>query len=338
MMGGLRWLGLTAALCCSSRIASAQDTTAADSAARRPAGHFHVGLTIHDVGISYGNAPRVTGVRVNVQDAALEHVNGVNLTLWKPREPFSGTVNGLQAGVLPGSETVNGVAIGVAGVVTERHARWVTIGGLATVSNGAIDGVAVGGLGLVANGSVRGIGVGGLGAVANRDMDGVVVGGLGTVADGAIRGIAVAGLGTVANRDVTGLGVAGLGLVANGAMRGVAVGGLATVANGSISGLGIGGLAVVTDRRLTGLGVAGLAVVASDAVRGVAVAGYSVDTHELKGFSVSAYNRVRGLQAGMTIGIYNSADALRGVQIGVINRAKNNKAPFKILPIVNVHL
>jgi hypothetical protein len=63
-----------------------------------------------------------------------------------------------------------------------------------------------------------------------------------------------------------------------------------------------------------------------------------VDTHRLTGLSISAYNRVRGLQAGMAVGLYNSADELHGVQIGVVNRAKNNKAPFRILPVLNVHL
>ena len=106
----------------------------------------------------------------------------------------------------------------------------------------------------------------------------------------------------------------------------------------TISGVGVGGLAVVTDGRFTGLGVGGLAVVANDELRGVAVAGYSVDTHRLTGLSISAYNRVRGPQRGLTIGLYNSADALHGIQIGVVNRAKNNKAPFKILPVLNVHL
>ncbi len=94
---------------------AAQDSIPADTAIPRHAGHFHVGLTIHEVGISFGNASRVTGIRINVQDADLERVTGVNLTFWKPREPFGGTINGLQVGVLPGSADVNGAAVGLAG-------------------------------------------------------------------------------------------------------------------------------------------------------------------------------------------------------------------------------
>jgi hypothetical protein len=286
-----------------SGLLAAQDTTHART---DTVGHFHIGLTIHDYGISFGNAPRINGVRLNVQDADLERVNGINVTVWKPREPLTGTVNGVQIGLLPGSGEVNGVGVGLAG--------------------------------LVADGSIHGIGFGGLGAVANGDLKGVVFGGLGAVANRDIWGVAVSGLGTVANRDVVGLAFAGLGTVANRDVTGVGLGGLALVANGSITGIGVGGLAVVANGRITGLGVGGLAVVANESIRGIAVAGYSVDTHEMDGVAVSAYTRVRGLQRGLAIGIYNSAYELHGVQIGVLNRAKNNKAPFKILPLLNVHL
>ena len=79
-------------------------------------------------------------------------------------------------------------------------------------------------------------------------------------------------------------------------------------------------------------------VVANEAIRGIAVAGYSVDSRQMAGVAVSPYNRIRGSQRGLVIGIYNSAYELHGVQIGVLNRAKNNKAPLKILPLLNVHL
>ena len=81
-----------------------------------------------------------------------------------------------------------------------------------------------------------------------------------------------------------------------------------------------------------------MAVVADQELRGLAIAGYSVDSHRIAGLSVSPYNHVRGPQYGLAIGVYNSTDELHGVQIGLINRAKDNRAPFKILPILNLHL
>lgn len=43
-------------------------------------------------------------------------------------------------------------------------------------------------------------------------------------------------------------------------------------------------------------------------------------------------------QTGLAIGIYNSAEVLKGVLIGLLNRAKNNRPPFRWLPLLNVSL
>lgn len=170
----------------------AQETAEARDTTARPVGHRHIGLTYHDYGITIGNAARTNGVRINLQDAGLERVNGLNVTIWTPREPLSGTVNGLAVGIAgPGAGELNGIAIGLGGVVAERRARWLTVGGLGVVSNDRLEGVAVGGLGTVANGQIRGIAVGGLGAVSNGDVRGVVVGGLGAVANRDLTGIAI---------------------------------------------------------------------------------------------------------------------------------------------------
>jgi hypothetical protein len=42
-------------------------------------------------------------------------------------------------------------------------------------------------------------------------------------------------------------------------------------------------------------------------------------------------------QRGLSIGIFNHADNLHGVQIGVLNFAGNNPEGLKILPLLNVH-
>jgi len=52
---------------------------------------------------------------------------------------------------------------------------------------------------------------------------------------------------------------------------------------------------------------------------------------------VSAFNQIRGLQAGITIGLLNVARRLKGIQIGVLNIARNNPPPFRVLPIINAH-
>ncbi|MGH9261272.1 MAG: hypothetical protein ACRD08_15505, partial [Acidimicrobiales bacterium] len=306
--------------------AFAQDTAAA------PPGHRALNLTIAGTGISIGNSARVNGMRLNFRDYGLERVNGVNVTIWQPKEPLSGTVTGLAVGLVgPGADSFNGIAIGVGGVVADERARWISLGGLGVVSQGTLEGIVIGGLGVVSQGTVDGVGVGGLGLVSQGTMRGLVIGGLGTVANGGVSGFAIGGLGTVANAHISGVAIGGLAAVTNGTLRGAGVGGLALVANGSIHGAGLSGLAVVTNGNLRGVGVGGLALVANGDLRGMGVGGLAVvagrsitglstallrvdspritglnvagsylRTTDLSGFSASAYTRVRGTQVGLS--------------------------------------
>ena len=41
---------------------------------------------------------------------------------------------------------------------------------------------------------------------------------------------------------------------------------------------------------------------------------------------------------GLTIGIFNYAAELNGVQIGLLNYAGNNRRGLKLLPLFNAHL
>src|SRR5690606_15687214 len=92
------------------------------------------------------------------------------------------------------------------------------------------------------------------------------------------------------------------------------------------------------------------AVESSDRIRGLAFGGYRVRargieglslsvamtrTDDLTGGAVGAYNKVRGGQRGISIGIFNTAEELRGVQIGLLNHAANNPPPFRWLPLIN---
>ncbi|WP_397547115.1 hypothetical protein ABUL39_01250 [Rhodothermus marinus] len=56
-------------------------------------------LTIHRVGLSIGDSRRVIGVRLNFRDRRLEHVDGVNATIWAPYQPVRGVVHGMALGL-----------------------------------------------------------------------------------------------------------------------------------------------------------------------------------------------------------------------------------------------
>jgi hypothetical protein len=74
----------------------------------------------------------------------------------------------------------------------------------------------------------------------------------------------------------------------------------------------------------------------ADEVRGLTVAAW-LKTWDQRGVAISPYTQIKGAQRGLAIGIFNSADELHGLQIGVLNRAKNNKGWKQWLPLFNYH-
>ena len=277
-------------------------------------------LAIGHNGIAFGPAPRVNGLRINFSDDELERVNGLNFTVWNPGGDVGGEVNGLALGLVgPSAARLHGVQLGLGAVVANERLVGISAAGLAVVSEGERFGVAAAGLAVVSEGSSAGVGAGGLAVVSEGDLRGLYAGGLATVSEGEFGGI---GFGTLAT-------------VVEGRLRGIGVGGLATVSDGPLEGLGIGGLAVVSSQDLRGIAVAGLGVASGRTLRGIAVAGGAVSTEDLLELSVAPYNRYVGIQRGIAIGIYNSANELRGVQIGVLNRAGNHRPPFRYVPLLN---
>lgn len=279
-------------------------------------------LGISGVGISFGSAPRWTGLRINWRDRYIERIDGVNLTLWKPEESVGGSVNGLSLGLGPRAGTLRGVSIGLLGVLPERAAYGVTIGGLAVVAEGSLTGVNVGLLGIVSEGPAYGLSVAGLGVVTEGGARGINVAGLGVVSEGTLAGINLAGLGLVAERGIHGINGALLGVVTERELRGITLTGLGAVAQGDMTGITVGGLGVVSER----------------AVRGLAAALVKVDTRDLRGVSVAGWTRVRHEQHGLSIGLFNQAEELHGVQLGLLNFAGNNHGLARWTPIINLHL
>src|SRR5690606_23811751 len=137
-----------------------------------------------------------------------------------------------------------------------------------------------------------------------------------------------------------------------GPMTGVNTSGGALVSNDRVTGLNVGGLAIVGNDGVDGVNVSLGAVESGNAIRGLTVGGFRVKapnvqgvsgriimarTRNLDGLAIAGYNEVRGVQTGITIGIFNTAEVLNGIQIGLLNHAANNPPPFRWLPILNVH-
>ena len=312
-------------------------------------------LTVGTVGVSVGDSRRTTGLRLNYRDRRLERAVGLNLTLWRPHDEVSSVVSGLALGLpltgadrlrglglgvgLSAQSTLSGVALGLAGVGSGERLSGVAVGGLGVGAGGALSGVAIGGLGVGAGEGASGLVVGGLGAGAGDDAAGIILGGLGAGAGGDATGTFLAAGGAGAGESARGLLLGGLGAGAGEDVRGVLVGGIGAGAGERLSGVGIGGVGLGGGESMSGLFLAGGGI-GSPRIAGLSVAGgfVRVEGGSLRGVSVSAYNDVRAPQRGLTIGLYNYTRELHGLQLGLLNVARNNPAWARILPVVNLNL
>lgn len=107
---------------------------------------------------------------------------------------------------------------------------------------------------------------------------------------------------------------------------------------GTLKGVGGAGVGVGAP-RVVGIVVSALTA-GGDEVTGVVLAPayFRISPHgRFTGFTASAFNHVRGEQRGLSIGLFNFARESHGVQLGVLNYAKNNRKPWRLLPLLNVH-
>ncbi len=322
-------------------------------------------------GISFGNSKVFNGLRINFRDNQVERINGINITLWSAKENKNAVVNGLSLGlVAPEAAYLKGFSIGVLGVAAEKdlsgiqvgllgagaggNVSGITIGGLGAGSGGDISGLVIGGLGAGSGGSLKGAILAGLGGGCNGDLTGIAFGGLGFGAQGNIRGLAVGLLGVGGGQDITGITFGGLGAGASGNMTGLNIGGIGIGAGKDLSGITFGGVGAGCGNELKGVTICGIGA-GAPTIKGVTLAGIAVGGDRisgaslalgmikiqpdgvLKGFAASAYNQIKGRQTGMSLGIFNYAWQLNGIQIGLINYVRDNPKYLKVLPLFNAH-
>ncbi len=269
--------------------------------------------------LSIGNYPNVEGLRINFRDDGLGRVDGMNVTVWTPYDPISGTVRGMALGLpITGAEQIHGLAAGIFGVAGGQELSGIIVGGVGVGAGGRVKGIAVGGLGVGSGGNIEGLAFGTIGVGAGGNVTGVTVAGIGTGAGGNLKGISVGGVGVGAGGTITGLALGGVGVGAGNRIRGIAA---------ALVGVG--------SPRLEG-GFAALAVGAVHA-EGIVLAPAMFRIERggsFRGGSASAVNYIRGSQAGLAIGIVNYARSVNGAQIGLINIIADQKA-HPVLPVLN---
>ncbi len=309
-------------------------------------------FTVKGYGLSIGNSVNVNGIRINLRDTRLEKVNGLNVTFWKPKEPAAGTVNGLSVGILPGAEHLNGLSLGI-GIEGGRTISGIAVGVLGLGAGERISGLAIGGLGLGAGGNIEGIAIGGLGLGSGGSLTGIMLGGLGVGSGNDIKGLAFSGIGVGSGKNMQGIAVGGIGVGAGESLTGFSAALIGVGAGRDLTGWTVAGIGIGAGRTITGVSIAGIGI-GAHTYRGVAIAATigSLDFTGLAiapayfriqpegtftGLSISAFNHIRGNQHGLTIGIFNFANRLSGLQLGVLNYNKSNPKWLRLLPLFNAN-
>jgi hypothetical protein len=264
-----------------------------------------------------------------------------------------GRVSGITIGGLVNVSEGNmaGISLSSLANVAEGRASGITIGGLANVAEGGMRGISIGGLANVSEGGMRGISIGGLANVSSGDMSGISIGGLAVVADeGPISGLTVGGLAVAAlDAPISGI-TASAGSIWGDELSGITIGGIGNVSfddfeERRIDYAGIRarsarwvtahGFDIDIEEELMGFAASGIRINASR-ITGFA-SSLVVSSGETRGLSIGGVNYSSDLQVGLSIGIVNYTKHLNGLQIGLVNIARNKSKPFQILPILNAH-
>ena len=283
---------------------------------------------------------------------------------------MAGELQGIGLGIFgAGAESdARGIVVGGIGAGVGGNLRGIALGGIGVGAGGDVRGIAAGGIGVGSGGDLRGIAFGGVGAGVGGSVRGAAAGGIGVGVGGNLRGIAAGGIGVGVGGDMRGLMAGGIGVGAGGSARGILIGGVGVGVGSQIRGITVSGLAAGAGDGITGITVAGLAVGSGGSLNGITVAGLGVGAPRIRGAaaalmvgaastrgivfapalfrterggrmtgaSISSVNAIRGSQRGLTIGLVNYAERLNGVQLGAININRDARAPFKVLPFINV--
>jgi hypothetical protein len=320
--------------------------------AANPALAQSLDLTVNGTGISIGDSRNVNGIRLNFRDRRLREVNGANITIWTPYEPARGRVRGLALGLpATGGRTIDGVGLGLIGLGVDDNMRGIAIGGIGLGAGNDFTGIAIGGIGMGVGNDIHGIAIGGIGLGGGGDIEGLAIGGIGVGVGGNAQGILIGGIGAGVGGDMKGISIAGIGIGAGGKVEGLTITGIGLGAGDDVTGVQLAGIGIGAGGTLKWVSVAGVGigaprieglaiapVVGAETTNGLIVAPIYFKLAKggaTRGVNVSAYNEVRGIQRGLAIGIFNYARTLDGVQLGLLNYARNKPRGTRLLPIFN---
>jgi hypothetical protein len=293
-----------------------------------PAAQGSLNIGPSNTGLCIGNSPVWTGVRLNFADQGIEHIQGLNFTVWRANGdgPGEGQIDGVGLGIWgPKAAQLNGLHFGIAEVVGSEEITGIAISpigvGSGTTSlfrgrdygRGEMRGFFVGGIGMGAASDITGIAIGGIGMGAGEDLNGLAIGGIGMGAGADLSGVAVGGIGMGVGENVTGIAIGGLGMGIGENMTGVAIGGLGAGVGGDARGAVAGLIGAGVGGSFQGVGAAGIGMGIGGDAKGLLVAGIGSGIGE--NFTGISFNGI-----GMGVGENFKGLSVSGIGLGVGER------------------
>lgn len=159
---------------------TAQDTLSNEKALNIPTARY---------GISIGNSHEFTGLRINLSDKDVKVVNGMNITLWLPRNNKNAMLNGINIGIIPNGGTMRPINMGVIAIGTTHNLSGLSIGGLTVGAGDHINGLSLSGLYTEGQKMINGLACSGIFIASDGNINGLACSGLFVVAEGEINGL-----------------------------------------------------------------------------------------------------------------------------------------------------
>ena len=324
-------------------------------------------------GVSFGNSRRANGLRFNFNDNGIEQINGLNITFWKPYDNQNGTIKGgaigiwaPDAGIIRGvtlgglgtrGQDVSGLMLNIVGYEGPENFRGLGLGLIASGAEIQFNGISVAGIVTGGGDLYRGLGMSAIAVGSRKEFRGIALAGIVAGAGesftgfagapivvgsaGDFTGIAFSGLIAGTRHDMFGFSSAGAFIGAGNNLTGIQAAGIALGARNRIKGISLGGFFVAARNRLSGISAAGIGVGSRGSIHGAAasllfVGVFNKDNNGIfEGISISPVNYIQGLLNGLTLGIFNYADSVDGLQIGLLNYIASNPRGLQLLPFFN---
>jgi hypothetical protein len=211
--------------------------------------------------------------------------------------PFVGT-NGRLSG-----NVINDYSINILGGIS-LGTRQIEIGFFTNIDRGDVSWLQIAGFGNLVGGNVYGIQAAGFFNINRKEVKAVQMAGFANTNLDEARGVQIAGFANTTLKSMHGFQFAGFSNYANGTSIGAQVAGFSNIHLGKFKGSQVAGFANVNTKGIYGTQIAGFANVATGNVAGSQISAFANYGKNVKGTQIS---------------LFNYADSLGGVPIGLVS-------------------